>query len=260
MSSTDVTAVRPSQGWLERRFALTARGSSPRVEIIAGLTAFLAAAYLLVVIPSLLATGGIDRGAATTATPYLFAFFAAEFFSTLGTVLAVGAKANLLDEHGNLPDIHRPFLVDSIAATLGPLLSIPALTALVESAAGAEAGARTGLSSLAAAAMFAMMLLFVPVALAIPKEATAPALTLIGLSMFSTIRHTHFDDFTDALPVMSMVLLTLASNSFGTGIAGGLLCYVLIKLLAGRWHEAPWGLVLLAVPLGYYFWTVVKLH
>ncbi|WP_338925535.1 NCS2 family permease [Mycetohabitans endofungorum] len=449
MSSTDVTAVRPSQGWLERRFALTARGSSPRVEIIAGLTAFLAAAYLLVVIPSLLATGGIDRGAATTATiivfvlctvlmglyanlpflvgpgiggsvivgvtlastehigwqtglgiafvsgvlflvltllgarsvvvrlipvqiklglgasiglfvtmlglrnagmvavntktsalalgdfshpgalvtliglavaivlqarkvpgaillailaaalagvplgvtcvpesfislphaigpvafqldigsalslaaaPYLFAFFAAEFFSTLGTVLAVGAKANLLDEHGNLPDIHRPFLVDSIAATLGPLLGIPALTALVESAAGAEAGARTGLSSLAAAAMFAMMLLFVPVALAIPKEATAPALILIGLSMFSTIRHTHFDDFTDALPVMSMVLLTLASNSFGTGIAGGLLCYVLIKLLAGRWREAPWGLVLLAVPLGYYFWTVVKLH
>lgn len=204
----------------------------------------------------------LDIGSALSiaAAPYLFAFFAAEFFSTLGTALAVGAKANLLDEHGNLPDIHRPFLVDSIAATLGPLLGIPALTALVESAAGAEAGARTGLSSLAAAAMFALMLLFVPVALAIPKEATAPALILIGLSMFSTIRHAHFDDFTDALPVMLMVLLTLVSNSFGTGIAGGLLCYVLIKLLAGRWREVPWGLMLLAVPLGYYFWTVVKPH
>jgi AGZA family xanthine/uracil permease-like MFS transporter len=105
-----------------------------------------------------------------------------------------------------------------------------------------------------------LMLLFVPVALAIPKEATAPALILIGLSMFSTIRHAHFDDFTDAFPVLSMVLLTLMSNSFGTGIAGGLLCFVIVKLLAGRFKEVPWGLVVLAIPLGYYFWTVVKHH
>ncbi|MBA5745507.1 NCS2 family permease, partial [Escherichia coli] len=67
------------------------------------------------------------------AAPYLFAFFAAEFFSTLGTALAVGAKANLLDEQGNLPNINRPFLVDSLSATLGPVFGIPALTALIES-------------------------------------------------------------------------------------------------------------------------------
>ncbi|WP_431824249.1 NCS2 family permease [Burkholderia sp. F1] len=449
MSSTHAAPARMPDNWLERRFALAARGGSVRTEAIAGVTSFLAAAYLLVVIPSLLATGGMERGAATTATivvfvlftllmgfyanlpflvgpgiggsviigvtlattehvgwqtglgiacvsgvlfflltilgargvvvrlipvqiklglgasiglfvtmlglrnagmvvanakanafalgdfsrpgalvalvglavaivlqarkvpgailiailvaagagvplgvthlpasfvsmphsiapialkldlggaltlaaaPYLFAFFAAEFFSTLGTALAVGAKANLLDEHGNLPDINRPFLVDSLAATLGPVFGIPALTALIESAAGVEAGGRTGLSSVAAAVLFAAMLLFVPVALAIPKEATAPALILIGLSMFATIRHTHFDDFTDALPVMAMVLLTLMSNSFGTGIAGGLLCYVLVKLLAGRWRDVSWGLVVLAMPLGYYFWTVVKPH
>ena len=449
MSSPDLTAAKTSSGWLDRRFALSARNTSVRIETLAGITSFLAAAYLLVVIPSLLATGGMDRGAATTSTiivfvlstifmglytnlpfivgpgiggsvilgvtlaatehvawqtglgiafisgvlfliltlvgarslvvrlipaqiklglgasiglfiavlgfrnagmvianaktnalalgdfsrpgtivaliglaaavvlqgrrvpgailwailiaaaagvplgvthlpssmislphdimpvafkldipsaltvaaiPYLFVFFAAEFFSTLGTTLAVGAKANLLDENANLPNINRPFLVDSIAATLGPVFGIPALTALVESAAGVEAGGRSGLSSLAAAAMFALMLLFVPVALAIPKEATAPALILIGLSMFSTIRHAHFDDFTDAFPVLSMVLLTLMSNSFGTGIAGGLLCFVIVKLLAGRFKEVPWGLVVLAIPLGYYFWTVVKHH
>ncbi|MEQ5841187.1 NCS2 family permease [Paraburkholderia acidicola] len=449
MSSSGAMSHRSASSWLERRFALAARNTTVRTEVLAGITSFLAAAYLLVVIPSLLATGGMERGATTTATiivfvlgtvlmglytnlpfivgpgiggsvvlgvtlaatehvawqtglgiafisgvlfliltlagarslvvrlipaqiklglgasiglfiallgfrnagmvianaktnalalgdftrpgtlvalaglaaavvlqgrrvpgailwailiaaavgiplgvthlptspmawphsiapvafkldiasaltvsaiPYLFVFFASEFFSTLGTTLAVGAKAQLLDEHANLPNINRPFLVDSIAATLGPVLGIPALTALVESAAGVEAGGRSGLSSLAAAAMFALMLLFVPVALAIPKEATAPALILIGLSMFGTIRHTHFDDFTDALPVLSMVLLTLMSNSFGTGIAGGLLCYVLVKLLAGRFREVPWGLVVLAVPLGYYFWTVVKPH
>jgi adenine/guanine/hypoxanthine permease len=449
MASPDLAAAKTSSGWLDRRFALSARKTSVRIETLAGITSFLAAAYLLVVIPSLLATGGMDRGAATTSTiivfvlstifmglytnlpfivgpgiggsvilgvtlaatehvawqtglgiafisgvlfliltlvgarslvvrlipaqiklglgasiglfiavlgfrnagmvianaktnalalgdfsqpgtivaliglaaavvlqgrripgailwailiaaaagiplgvthlpqsmislphdimpvafkldipsaltvaaiPYLFVFFAAEFFSTLGTTLAVGAKANLLDENANLPNINRPFLVDSIAATLGPVFGIPALTALVESAAGVEAGGRSGLSSLAAAGMFALMLLFVPVALAIPKEATAPALILIGLSMFSTIRHAHFDDFTDAFPVLSMVLLTLMSNSFGTGIAGGLLCFVIVKLLAGRFKEVPWGLVVLAIPLGYYFWTVVKHH
>jgi adenine/guanine/hypoxanthine permease len=448
MPNTNNPAHVARGGWLERRFALAGRKTSVRIETIAGITSFLAAAYLLVVIPSLLSAGGMDRGAATTATilvfvlstvlmalyanlpflvgpgiggsvilgitlagehvawqtglgiafvsgvlfliltlvgarslvvrlipaqiklglgasiglfiavlgfrnagmvianaktnalalgdfsrpgtlvaliglgaavvlqgrrvpgailwailiaaaagvplgvthmpasflswphsiapiafkldiasalsvasiPYLFVFFAAEFFSTLGTTLAVGAKADLLDENANLPNINRPFLVDSIAATLGPVFGIPALTALVESAAGVEAGGRTGLSSLAAAAMFALMLLFVPVALAIPKEATAPALILIGLSMFSTIRHTHFDDFSDSLPVLSMVLLTLMSNSFGTGIAGGLLCYVLVKLLAGRFREVPWGLYVLAVPLGYYFYTVVKPH
>lgn len=195
-----------------------------------------------------------------SAAPYLFAFFAAEFFSTLGTALAVGAKADLLDKDANLPNINRPFLVDSIAATVGPIFGIPALTALIESAAGVEAGGRTGLSSVAAAVLFALMLLFVPVALAIPKEATAPALILIGLSMFATIRHTHFEDFTDSLPVLLMVLLTLISNSFGTGIAGGLLSYVLVKLLAGRWRDISWGLLVLTVPLAYYFWTVVKPH
>jgi len=439
-----MNAVSP--GFLERRFALAARKTSVRIEIVAGITTFLAAAYLLVVIPSLLATGGMDRGAATTAVilvfvassvlmgfyanlpfivgpgiggsvilgvtmaatehvpwqvglgtafvsgvlflgltlagaralvvrlipvqiklglgasiglfiamlgfrnagmvvanartnalalgdftqpgtlvaligiavavllqgrkvpgailfailiaalagvplgvtrmpaaflslphsiapvafqldivgalslstlPYLFVFFASEFFSTLGTTLAVGAKADLLDKDGNLPNINQPFLVDSIAAMLGPVFGVPGLTALVESAAGVEAGGRSGLSTIAAAGMFALMLLFVPVALAIPKEATAPALILIGFSMFATIRHAHFEDFTDSLPVLSMVLLTLMANSFGTGIAGGILVYVAVKLLAGRFREVPWGLAVLAVPLGYYFWTVV---
>jgi AGZA family xanthine/uracil permease-like MFS transporter len=192
------------------------------------------------------------------ALPYMFVFFAAEFFSTLGTTLAVGAKAGLLDAEGNMPDINKPFLVDSLGASLGSVLGIPALTALVESAAGVEAGGRTGLTALAAAGMFLLMLLFVPVAMAIPPQATAPALILIGLSMFSSIHRVRFEEFTDALPVLGMVVLTLLANSFGTGIAGGLLGYVLVKLLAGRGKEVPWGLYVLVLPLGYYFWTVVK--
>src|SRR5690606_41299427 len=91
--------------------------------------------------------------------PFLFVFFASEFFSTMGTTLAVGGEAGLLDEHGNMPQINRPFMVDSIAAALGPIVGIPAATALIESSAAADAGGNTGLTARSAAVMFVVMLL-----------------------------------------------------------------------------------------------------
>jgi len=190
--------------------------------------------------------------------PYLFVFFASEFFSTMGTTLAVGGEAGLLDDKGNMPNINRPFVVDSIAATLGPLVGIPAATALIESSAGAEAGGKTGLTALVAAGMFLLTLLFTPIALMIPKEATAPALILIGLNMFSALRKVDLANFTDGLPVLMMVMITLISNSFGTGIAGGLLFYVVIKAISGKWREIPISLWILAIPLVYYFATLIK--
>lgn len=190
--------------------------------------------------------------------PFLFVFFASEFFSTMGTTLAVGGEAGLLDEHGNMPQINRPFMVDSIAAALGPWIGIPAATALIESSASAEAGGKTGMTSLAAAILFLLMLLFTPIALMIPKEATAPALILIGLHMFSGLRKVDLGNLTDGLPVLMMVMITLIANSFGTGIAGGLLFYIVIKTVAGKWREIPIGLWILAIPLLYYFTTLVK--
>jgi len=189
------------------------------------------------------------------ALPYVFAFFAGEFFSTLGTTLAIGAKAGLTDADGNLPGIEKPFLVDSLAAALGPLIGIPAGTALVESAAGVEAGGRTGLTPATAAILFLCTLCLLPLAMAIPKQATAPALILIGISMLGTIRHLRSEAITDLLPAMAMVLLTLISNSFGVGIAGGLLVHILVQVLAGKAREIPVGLLILAIPLGYYFYT-----
>ncbi|WP_368769932.1 NCS2 family permease [Enterobacter cloacae] len=190
--------------------------------------------------------------------PFLFVFFASEFFSTMGTTLAVGGEAGLLDEEGNMANINRPFMVDSIAAAIGPWVGIPAATALIESSAAAEAGGKTGMTALAAAVMFLLMLLFTPVALMIPKEATAPALILIGLNMFSGLRKVDLANFTYGLPVLMMVMITLIANSFGTGIAGGLLFYIVIKAIAGKWREIPVGLWILAIPLVYYFATLVK--
>jgi AGZA family xanthine/uracil permease-like MFS transporter len=194
------------------------------------------------------------------ALPYLFAFFAGEFFSTLGTTLAVGAKAGLTDPQGNLPHIERAFLVDSVAATLGPLAGIPALTALVESAAGAEAGGRTGLTAIVAAAGFAAMLFVTPLVLVIPKEATAPALIIIGISMLQTFRGGAGETLIDGLPALLMMLLTLISNSFGIGIAGGVVFHVLVQILAGRIRELSPGLMLLALPLAYYLYGAATAH
>ncbi|MEA1651110.1 NCS2 family permease [Nitrospirillum sp. BR 11164] len=204
----------------------------------------------------------VDIGSAfsLTALPYLFAFFAGEFFSTLGTTLAVGGKASLTDEHGNLPGIERPFLVDSVMATLGPLIGIPSGTALVESAAGVEAGGRTGLTSTSAALCFLATLLVTPLVMAVPRQATAPALILTGLSMFGTIRHLVADEIGDLLPALVMVLVTLVANNFGTGIAAGILAYVLVQILAGRLARVPAGLLILSVPLGYYFYVAATRH
>jgi AGZA family xanthine/uracil permease-like MFS transporter len=192
--------------------------------------------------------------------PYLFAFFASEFFSTMGTTLAVGDKANLLDEHGNMPGINGPFVVDSCAATVGPLFGVPGMTALIESAAGVEAGGRTGLTSVVTALLFLATLFIAPVILMIPKEATAPALILVGISMFANLRKIDLEKFTDGVPAVLMVLMTLFSNNFGTGIAAGILSYVIIQVLAGKARGVSWGLYLLTLPLLYFFWTISTKH
>jgi AGZA family xanthine/uracil permease-like MFS transporter len=192
--------------------------------------------------------------------PYLFAFFAAEFFSTMGTTLALAGEAGMLDEHGNMPDINGPFVVDSCAATIGPLLGVPASTALIESGAGVEAGGRTGLTSFTTAVLFLVMLLFAPLILMIPKEATSPALILVGLSMFANLRKIDMQDFTEALPAILTVLITLFANNFGTGIAAGILSYVAVQVLAGRARQVSFGLYLLTIPLLYFFWAMGTQH
>jgi AGZA family xanthine/uracil permease-like MFS transporter len=192
--------------------------------------------------------------------PYWFAFFAAEFFSTMGTTLAIGAEAGWLDSEGNMPGINGPFVVDSCAASIGPLFGVPSMTALIESAAGVKAGGRSGLTSVVTAILFFLTLLFAPMILMIPKEATASALILVGLSMFANIRRIGLEHFTESLPGLLTIVMTLLANNFGTGIASGILSYVFIQVIAGKARQLPWGLYLLAIPLLYFFWTIVTRH
>jgi AGZA family xanthine/uracil permease-like MFS transporter len=190
----------------------------------------------------------------------MFAFLASEFFSTMGTTLAVATEAGWLDEDGNMAGINGPFVVDSCSATLGPMLGVPALTALIESAAGVEAGARSGFASLVTAAMFLLSLLFAPIILMVPKEATAPALILVGLSMFMNLRKVEMRSFGDALPAVLVVVVTLVANNFGTGIAAGIVTYVFIQIVTGNGQKVSPGLYLLTLPLLYFFWIMGVRH
>jgi AGZA family xanthine/uracil permease-like MFS transporter len=195
-----------------------------------------------------------------TLLPFLFAFFASEFFSTMGTTLAVAGEANLLDKDGNMPGINGPFVVDSTAATIGPLVGVPGATALIESAAGVEAGGRTGLTAVFTAACFMLLLFVAPLILMVPRQATSPALILVGLSMFSNLRKIDMQDFAAALPALMAVFMTLFANNFGMGIAAGILTYVATQVLAGKGRQVSLALYLLTVPLLYFFWVMATKH
>lgn len=185
--------------------------------------------------------------------PLMFTFFVGDFFSTLGTLLGVSAKADLLDEEGNLPNINKPFLVDAIATVVGALFGSTVVTTYIESAAGVEEGGRTGLTSIAAGICFALTIFITPIAGMIPNEATAPALILIGLLMISGIKDIDFDEFTEAFPAFATIVFTAFTSSISNGISIGILSYVAAKVLAGKHKELHWGIYVLAVPLLLYF-------
>lgn len=188
--------------------------------------------------------------------PFLFAFFVPDFFSTFGTVIGVSAKAGYLDKDGNLPGIDKCFHVDAIATTVGSLFCMPCMTTYLESAAGVEAGGKTGLTAISTAVMFLMMLLITPVALMIPAAATAPALMYIGMNMLSGMKNIDYSDLTEYFPAFVCVTLTIFSNNVANGIAAAVITYVILKLAAGKAKSVPKTMYILSVILCYYFYTV----
>lgn len=188
--------------------------------------------------------------------PFLLAFFIPDFFSSLGTMLGVGSKGNMLDKNGDLPNIDKPFLVDAGGTALGSLFSVPVMTTYVESAAGVEAGGRTGLTAVTTGLLFLLTIFITPLIMIIPAEATAPALILVGLTMLSAVRNINFEEVTESLPAFMTIVITIFTFNFGNGIAAGIIIYVLVKALSGRHKEIHPGLYVLVVPLILYFITI----
>lgn len=174
-------------------------------------------------------------GALTTGMfPVILTVFVLAFVDTLGTLIALGARAGLLDEEGNLPDIEKPMMVDALATTAGALLGTTTTGAYIESATGIAAGARSGLASIITAALFLLALFFAPVFTAVPAFAYGPALVMVGILMMTPIGRIRFDDLTEAIPAFFVVALMSFTYNIGMGMTMGFVAYPVFKLLAGR--------------------------
>lgn len=166
----------------------------------------------------------------------IFSFLFVDLFDTLGTVIGVSSKANMLDENGKLPAIRPVLLADSFATTAGAVLGTTTTTTFVESSAGVAAGGRTGLTALTSALLFLTSMLFAPIFTAIPSFATAPALVVVGFLMFTNITKINLDDsdLTDTIPAYLCLLAMPLCYSIAEGISFGVISYVLLNLVCGK--------------------------
>lgn len=176
----------------------------------------------------------------------VFTFLFVDIFDTLGTLIGVSDKANMLDEDGKLPKIKQALMADAVGTTAGAALGTSTVTTFVESASGVAEGGRTGLTALTAAGLFALSLVFSPIFLAIPAAATAPALILVGLFMIDGIGNVDFKDYTEAIPAFLTIVMMPFAYSIAEGIVWGMVSYVLLKLLSGKHKDISITMYILA--------------
>lgn len=166
----------------------------------------------------------------------MFAFLFVDLFDTLGTLIGVASKADMLDEEGKLPRIKGALLADAIATSAGAVLGT-STTTYVESASGVTEGGRTGLTAATTAVLFLLASIFSPLFLTIPSFATAPALIAVGFYMMGAVAKINFDDMTDAIPAFLTILVMPLAYSISEGIAIGVVSWTLINLLSGKAKE-----------------------
>jgi len=167
----------------------------------------------------------------------LFTFLFVDMFDTIGTLIGVSSKANMLDKDGRLPKAKQALFADAVGTTVGACLGTSTVTTYVESASGVAEGGRTGLTALSAAGMFALALFLSPLFIMIPGAATAPALVLVGLFMMSPIKKIDLDDFTEAIPAFLTIIMMPLAYSIAEGIVFGMVSYVALKLLTGKGNK-----------------------
>lgn len=164
----------------------------------------------------------------------VFAFLFVDLFDTLGTLIGVASKADMLDRDGKLPRIKGALMSDAIGTSLGAVFGTSTTTTFVESAAGVAEGGRTGLTAVVAAVLFGLSLFLSPIFLAIPSFATAPALIIVGFLMITSITKIDFKDFTEALPAYICIIAMPFMYSISEGIAMGVIAYVVINMVTGK--------------------------
>ena len=167
----------------------------------------------------------------------MFAFLFVDMFDTLGTLIGVASKADMLDKEGKLPHIKGALMADAVGTSVGALFGTSTTTTFVESAAGVAEGGRTGLTAVVAAILFGLSLFLSPIFLAIPSFATAPALIVVGFLMLTSVTKIDFSDYTEALPSYIAIIAMPFMYSISEGIALGVISYVFINLVTGKAKE-----------------------
>lgn len=177
----------------------------------------------------------------------VFAFLFVDLFDTLGTLIGVSAKADMLDADGKLPRIKGALLADAVGTTCGACLGTSTVTTFVESASGVTEGGRTGLTSLTTAVLFLLSLLLSPIFLAIPSFATAPALITVGFYMIGSVSEIDFKDPADGIPAFLCIIAMPFFYSISEGISMGVISYVVMNLFAGKKEKITPVMYILAV-------------
>ena len=167
----------------------------------------------------------------------LFAFLFVDIFETIGTLIGVSAKADMLDENGKLPRIKGALMADAVATTVGAVIGTSTTTTFVESASGVSEGGRTGLTSVTTAILFGLSLFLSPIFLAIPSFATAPALVIVGLYMLTNVTNIDFNDMSEAIPCYVCIIAMPFFYSISEGISMGVITYVALNLITGKAKE-----------------------
>jgi AGZA family xanthine/uracil permease-like MFS transporter len=179
--------------------------------------------------------------------PIIFTFTFVDLFDTMGTLVGVASKAGMLDDEGKLPRINRALMVDAVGTVAGAAVGTSTVTTYIESASGVAEGGRTGLTSVVTGLLFLVALFFSPVVAAIPGQATAPALILVGLFMMEPVLRIDLTDYTEAIPAFLTIILMPLTYSIAEGLVLGVLSYAVIKLVSGRGREVSPVMYVLAV-------------
>lgn len=177
----------------------------------------------------------------------VFTFLFIDMFDTIGTIIGVSDRAGMIDKNGNIPHLKQAFTADAIGTTVGAMLGTSTVTTYVESAAGVNEGGRSGLTSLSTAVCFIVALFFAPLFLAIPAQATAPALILVGVMMMNSVNKIDFHDYASAIPCFICLAFIPLTCSISEGILLGVISWVIIHLCSGRVKDVNVGMVILAI-------------
>lgn len=177
----------------------------------------------------------------------VFTFLFIDMFDTVGTLVGVCTKAGMVDKNGNISRLKEAFMADAIATTAGAMLGTSTTTTYVESAAGVAQGGRSGLTAFTVACCFAIALFFSPLFLSIPAAATAPALVIVGLLMLEPIRNIPFEDFSESIPAFVCIIMMPLTYSISNGILLGMITYVLMNLICGKFRKLTPVMYILAV-------------